>query len=100
MKLQYLVMIEIARRGNRVNFDLVFILFKPVRKLENRINIIASEMLRILGAMWTHVFFYINEDFVYLQMLLRKVSEFKVFLWSVFYCAWTKCGGSEKISLF
>ena len=51
MKLQYLVMIEIARRGNRVNFDLVFILFKPVIKLENRINIIASEMLCILGAM-------------------------------------------------
>ena len=51
MKLQYLVMIEIARRGNRVNFDLVFILFKPVRKLENRINMNASEMLCILVAM-------------------------------------------------
>ena len=42
MKLQYLVMIEIARTGNRVNFDLVSILFKPVRKLENRIYINAS----------------------------------------------------------
>ena len=51
MKLQYLVMIEIARTGNRVNFDLVSILFKPVRKLENRIYINAPEMLCILVAM-------------------------------------------------
>ena len=94
-------MIEIARAGEAVSLDLlVSILFKIFQKLENRINLNASEMLCILAVMWRDVFFCFLIDgfseFIYVGG--RKVPEFKVFSWFVFSRVWVEYGGLKRKS--